>query len=154
MHINDDVHIVLGNGIGCDSLEKRDLISGVQLGARNLNPCCVRSWDSKDTNPSCGEGVNVRGFDERGITLLKDRTTEATLIYAETPFVCRAATILSPEDWVKDFLPSEDVSTAFVQISEEVWLFRNIKGNKRRATHCNSQPPRFTPDALNVVQFV
>jgi len=72
---NDDVHVIALDGIGDNAVQELDLVARVQLGAGNLDSCCIRERDAQRVDANTGKGVDGGEVEEAGIPSLKDGST-------------------------------------------------------------------------------
>jgi hypothetical protein len=113
------MHVVLGDGVVGDGLEVAQLVTVMELRARNVDECSIRERDAECIDTNSRELIDGGRVEERGITLLKDGSTLATKVLAESPLIRRAVTTdLRPPDRVVSLLllePSTEVGAVSLE---------------------------------------
>ena len=100
MDVEDDVHIVLCNGVCGDGFEEGFLVAAVVVGAGDLDPGGVGGGDAEDSDVGGGEFVNVGRGDEGCVAAFENWAALGSEGGAAGPFVGRAAAVGAPEGWV------------------------------------------------------
>lgn len=75
MDVDDNMHVIFGNGILGNILQIRRLVPRVQLRARQIDPRCVGGWNAQDAHVSLGQLIDIPGGDEGGVSMFEHRTT-------------------------------------------------------------------------------
>lgn len=88
---DDDVHVVLCNGVVCDCAEVGLLVAVVELGAGEVYPCSVGGGDAKGVDADGGEFVDATGVKVRSIASFEDRSAVGAKVLAKRPFIGRCA---------------------------------------------------------------
>lgn len=102
MNVENDMHSIFCNGIGCDVLEELDLIAAIEVTPRDFDPCSIGRGDSQDIYASSGQFVDISRLDEGCVTAFEDRATLGTKLGTASPFVGCAGAILRPPRWIND----------------------------------------------------
>jgi hypothetical protein len=112
---NNNVHVVLGDGIVRDSLEVRLLLTMVKSRPRNGHPGGVCSRDAEGIDTNRGKLVDGGSVQERSITGLEDWIALCTKNLAQSPLIRSIATAngLSPDRVVSSLLfqPATQICT-------------------------------------------
>lgn len=75
MDVDDNMHIVFGNGILSNILQISCLVPRIQLRAGQIDPCRIGGGNAQDTHVGLGQLIDILGGDEGGISIFERRTT-------------------------------------------------------------------------------
>lgn len=140
---NDNAHVVFFNGVRCDLLKVFLLVAVIQGQSRNLNLCCICSWDTE-----CVDAYkwleNVEFHFTLGYNL--NMPTAATLSTSSVVTKVRFSSYRTGPHWLPSVSQNVHASVALGACKfHQSWS---------KIYSCSNQPPRFTPFALNLVQSV
>lgn len=120
VQVQDDVHTILLDCVFCDLLEIFLLIARMVPSARNLDPSCIRSWNTNKVHAARRKLVDILSGNICCIALLENRVALITKLDAAIPLVDSASAILVPPVWINSsFLgqPASKVDSVGVEIS-------------------------------------